>query len=429
MIIRCKSCGMNIRYDITLGKLHCDHCGSNYSPEEYPDDSATFDACSYTCQSCGAKLITADDTEATAFCSFCGSTSILTERMACIKKPDAILPFAITKEQCQEIYLKQARKTFLVPRWLKSDQCVNAFRPIYMPYWTYSVHATGHVEGKKTEQKRDGDYIETTVSPYVSDEIDQDVAFWSHDASKAFADDISEMIGFQHVEEKLLKPFHEGYLSGFYADMAEKAAESHKRIARSEVRARLTTYGTSFNGSVNVTQHKLNYLPVWFMSTQHRGKVTYAAINGYNGKLVADFPISSRGFFLLAGIAAVILSILLSLAVVLRPEPAFWCSAALTIAGLVLCKLESDKLRDVVEEAGLSKTHSGNYNLRIALSGVLCLIFALRLLSKDNITIYTTVLIYAAILSYNCLRVFQVHHQLAQRRPPQFDRKGSKYDA
>lgn len=485
MIIRCKSCGRNIQYDIALQKLHCGHCGSNFAPEDYPDESPTFTAASYICQSCGAKLISTEDTEATAFCSYCGSTSILTGRMEKIKKPDEILPFRITREECREIYLKQAKRSFLSPRWLRSTECTNSFRPIYMPYWSYRIDAQGHVAKYETSKEKDGSYLVETTTHYRSDDFDRSVGVWSHDASKAFADDISEMMAFHEVDEKEFKPFHEGYLSGFYADLADDTAQSHKRIAEDEMKARLGGSDRRFIGKISIKEHKLKYMPVWFMSTKNKNRITYAAVNGYTGKIVADFPISTLGFLAVAGVLAVILAALLSLVLVLRPEPAFWCAAGLTLIGLIFCSKEETRLHDMAMETGFSlskntyelggKTSLASifillamilcfvflfikpvltaivaiitfyicaavykteinipmytFSKQIFVSFVLCLLSGLLLMTRDNMVIYSTVLFNAFILSFNCIRVFRIHQHLATRRPPQFNRKGSKYDA
>ena len=429
MIIRCKSCGKNIQYDIALQKLHCGQCGSNFDPADYSDDSPTFDACTYTCQSCGAELISTEDTEATAFCSYCGSTSILTGRMEKIKKPDTILPFRITREKCREIYLNKTKETFMVPGWLRDEKCVNSFRAIYMPYWSYRIVASGHISKIETSQKRDGDYIIETTKDYRSDDIEKSVGTWSHDASKEFSDDISELMDFTHVSENAFKPFHEGYLSGFYADLADETARAHKDIAKDETRLRLG--GRNFRGSIDLQEHRLSYMPVWFMSARNKNRITYAAIDGYSGRIIADFPISTWKFLAMAAAAATILAIFLSLVLVLRPEPAFWCSAVLTLIGLIYCGKEETRLLNISEATGwpLYKQRSWSFSGRMIVSIVFCLLCALLLLTKNNLMIYGAVLCYAFVLCMNCICVFRIHQENACRRPPQFNRKGAMHDA
>ena len=75
-----------------------------------------------------------------------------------------------------------------------------------MPYWSYRIDAQGHVAKYETSKEKDGSYLVETTTHYRSDDFDRSVGVWSHDASKAFADDISEMMGFHEVEEIKLKP-------------------------------------------------------------------------------------------------------------------------------------------------------------------------------------------------------------------------------
>lgn len=492
MIIRCKSCGSNLRYDIAQGKLRCAYCGHCFDPEDFKDESPTFDAVMYTCQSCGAELITADDSEATAFCSYCGSTSILTGRLEKIRKPDKILPFKITKEKVREIYLKKAKETFLAPKWLKEESCIDSFRAIYMPYWTYNVHAKGQIDRTDIVSHRNGSWIETSETSYSTGEFDEDIAGWAHDASTAFADDISETIGFAEMNEKNYRPFCQGYLSGFYADMAEESQATYKEQAKKIAREKLESRAKGeFTGEITVTEGKLYYMPVWFMSMRHNGTLTYAAVNGYSGKIVADFPISTRGFLGIAGIAAAVISVLLSLILVLRPEPAFWIAFAIAAIGLLLCGKEEIKLREVTAALGKSPAlvitdtkgcmpiFGHGLRAMIAFAGVtaiiiafmegdwielpigmailgldvgllaismkrkqpvriavktlvsflacICCIYALT--TRNSLIIYCAALAMGLILSLNCLSAFRIHQTLARRRPPHFDRKGANDNA
>ena len=487
MIIKCKACGSNIRFDIASQKLHCDYCGNSYAPWDFEDEGDTFDAVTYTCRNCGAELITTDNTEATAYCSYCGSSSILTGRLEKLKKPDRILPFRITKEKCREIYLKQAKKTFLAPKWLKEESCVDGFRAIYMPYWTYTVHASGRIGEIVARSYRNGDYIVETTSKSSTEEFDTDVAGWSHDASTAFADDISETIGFDSVKESDMVPFHQGYLSGFYADMAEEAEQAHKEIAMSETRNRLehSIRGTrKFYGHLSVKNHKLNYMPVWFMSMRHGDSLTYAAVNGYTGKIVADFPVSTRGFFAIAGIAAAAVSVLLCMTLVLRPEPAFWLAMLVAAIGLIVCAKEELRLSEISDKIGntpcsvisvrskpvgvgliilavavlvvglwlpiegggfwillffglaliagivfVKRKQPLRFPVRTLLSFIACGACALLLRTRANVFIYPASVLVAGILSYNCLSAFRIHQAIARRRPPHFDREGDKTNA
>ena len=383
MIVRCKTCGNHIRYDIELGRLFCDYCGNSYVPEELPDESPTFDAVTYTCQSCGAQLITADDTEATAFCSFCGSASILTGRLNKIKKPDRILPFTVTKEQCRKIYLKKARNAFLAPAWLKQDSCVDSFRAIYMPYWMYTARAEGKIKKKETYVYQDGDYEVTRSYNYSTGWISETVASWMHDASIAFADDISESIGFDKIRETELQPFHQAFLSGFYADMADTGRITDRNTIQKAAKAKLgAVYNGQFSGTVSLSPKTLVYMPVWFMSARNGDTLTYAAVNGYTGQIVVDFPISTGGFFTVSAILAAVLAVLLNFMLVLRPELAFWFSVILAVFGIHECRKEEKRLNEIAELSGVPKApfYTVKKRLSTAAAGVIIVFCALTLL-------------------------------------------------
>lgn len=54
---------------------------------------------------CGGEILSTENA-ATGFCSFCGASTILDSRIAREKRPDYIVPFQITKEDCKKAYGK-----------------------------------------------------------------------------------------------------------------------------------------------------------------------------------------------------------------------------------------------------------------------------------------------------------------------------------
>ena len=115
---KCPQCGAALTYSGASGKLECASCGSSYDldaieamnmPEsggdihfDLPretfgaDDAGQVQA--YICESCGAELITEGTTTATQ-CPYCGSPTILPERIEGGVKPEKVVPFEMTKKQ------------------------------------------------------------------------------------------------------------------------------------------------------------------------------------------------------------------------------------------------------------------------------------------------------------------------------------------
>ena len=68
--------------------------------------------------------MTFDDTAVT-FCSYCGSQAMLESRMMKQNKPDYIIPFKVTKEQCITNYKKKLAKALFAPSYMKNDIVLN----------------------------------------------------------------------------------------------------------------------------------------------------------------------------------------------------------------------------------------------------------------------------------------------------------------
>ena len=102
-----------------------------------------------------------DENTAAAFCSFCGASTILSSRIAKEKRPEFIIPFSITKDDCKEAYRKLVKRALFIPKEYKSEKCIDGFRGIYMPYWSYDVKQSGPVKLNGQPEHRSGDYIIT----------------------------------------------------------------------------------------------------------------------------------------------------------------------------------------------------------------------------------------------------------------------------
>ena len=455
MVIKCKSCGGNVVYDIGSKRLVCKTCGNSFIIDEYETDTEkTFDARAYRCQDCGATLITLDDTVATASCSYCGSQSILSERLEKLKKPDKIVPFSITEDECRRAYLENAKDSFLTPSWIKKETTTDAFRPIYMPYWRYTVHAEVDQSTYKYSisiKRIEDTEITTTIKTPYARHANLNYIAETHDASKAFSDDISKCIGFNvnDVKNDREMDFHPAYLSGLYADMADDLAQEHEQMLLRREKALAGTghdpriSNRSFSGTTardtnnwvytkdptfEIVDKELIYYPVWFMSRRIGKKVIYAAVNGYNGKVVADHPISTVRFLALAGALAVLAFLLLSLVLVLRPEPAFWVTTLMSAAAVIGCNRFYKMLEERADGIGVS-LNTVPRPLLLMLSLFALIILVMLLSSRSNLVIYLAAALAGVVVIINCMIIFSISKKLSAHKPPQFREKGGEANA
>ena len=224
---KCPTCGAGLVFDPKSQQLLCLSCRNKYDPENVENmklDQArenvelaknSYEAVAYKCSHCGAELITTDET-ITTFCSFCRVGTMLDRKVVVKRKPDYVIPFSITKEECEQIYVKRIKKALLAPKSMIDTQEVNKIRGIYMPYWIYTFDKDGDVytKGQKYNH-RSGDYV--YYDDYsLSTEVKASCQGITHDATSNFWDRLSETIAPYSVSKK--KIFSPAYLSGFYAD-------------------------------------------------------------------------------------------------------------------------------------------------------------------------------------------------------------------
>ena len=226
----CKNCGGNVKYDIASGQLACEYCHSLFDPYAYEDKtsdaevSKDFDATIFTCPQCGGEIISTDNTAA-GFCSFCGASTVLYSRISKEHRPDYIIPFQKTKDDCKQAYSRLMAKAIFAPSELKDPKKIDSFRGIYMPYWTYYVTSNGSLNIPATKSQRRGDYI-ITDHFNLTGTLDSYYKGLSYDASSSFDDSISESLAPYDV--KGMKEFTPAYLSGFYGDTADVDSAVYK---------------------------------------------------------------------------------------------------------------------------------------------------------------------------------------------------------
>lgn len=116
----CPACGAPLAFNAQSGKMECASCGNAFDTEamevlstaenrekiSFENAAQNFEenesgVQAYACKNCGAELMTEDTTTA-ACCPYCGSPTVLPDRLAGGVKPEWIVPFKITCAQAQQ---------------------------------------------------------------------------------------------------------------------------------------------------------------------------------------------------------------------------------------------------------------------------------------------------------------------------------------
>ena len=253
-MLSCPNCGGNLKFDIPSQQLSCEHCHTLFDPYDFDgktsdaEESKTFDGdyevTIFTCPQCGGEILSTDNAAA-GFCSFCGASTILYSRISHEKRPNYIIPFQKTKEQCKEAYARRMKHSIFAPKELRDPSYIDSFRGIYMPYWAFYISQKGSLSlnGKKTSRR--GDYIITDHYALTGD-LDAYYKGLSYDASSSFDDNISEELAPYNL--KGMKAFTPAYLSGFYADTSDVDAKVYQGdaeyTASAETTGRIASDGT-----------------------------------------------------------------------------------------------------------------------------------------------------------------------------------------
>ncbi len=380
--MKCKSCGAEIKFNPDSQKLVCEHCGTSYSVDDLNDESTkanadfenTTNTKSYTCSNCGATLLTFDDTAVT-FCSYCGSSMVIEPQLYKGRKPDYIIPFKITKEECENIYRKYVNKFPFAPNYLKDNYTISKFRGIYMPYGMYSAehHGVQYNTGSKFSH-RSGDYC--YYDKYcIPVDIDASYDGIQFDLSSQFQDSFSQAIAPFDMSEAV--PFDDKYISGYYADRADVVEKTYANDVRETIKSIVANdlkeissfrkYGCSSPElTLKVTNEKIGYYPIYFLAIKSSNNtISYAVINGQNGKIAVEMPIDYKKYFIFSLLLAIPIFILLNykLELTLAPNSVATIALLWSVINLYIFRVQNTKIHNKYKRTD-DKGYWSNKNLK-----------------------------------------------------------------
>ena len=340
---KCPNCGAPLAFDAAAGKVKCENCGhesevgdlidaqkedgitEEFNWGNYKDSLSgerLEDVVVYQCQSCGAVIETDKNTVATT-CPYCDNNVVITDRVSGGLKPNAIIPFEITKKELPDILQRFYKDKKYLPKDFFSTRVIEKAQGVYVPFWLFDCKVAGNVAFNTTRSAAvtTAKEIITTTSHFLS-ERDGEMEFSNVpvDASVKMDNDLMDSLEPYYYSK--IKDFDGAYLAGFVADRFDSSPDDEisrvtERTVNSAVEAMRSTV-TGFE-TVNLRSNRLHLenanvkyalLPVYLFNCTYKGKKYRYAVNGQTGKVVADLPISQGKIFkhsaLVAGIVTVI---------------------------------------------------------------------------------------------------------------------------
>ena len=334
VVYQCPSCGAPLAYHAQSGKLKCSACGNDYELDalealnesgeqgniQFEMPSETFDGKeaaqmhAYVCQACGAELMTEETTTATE-CPYCGSPTILPEKIDGGVKPEMVIPFTVTKEQAQKLFEDYFKGKKLLPNvFLNTRNRITEMRKLYVPYWLFDCTAGGSAvyDAQKRRTCREGDWEVTYTDHYIVTRSGS--MTFEHipvDGSVKMDNQITESL--EPYDLSAAVPFAPAVLAGALADHADVDSTDCVERARERVENSMEqALRDTVNGYTSVTTRRKGFhteegkvtpvlMPVWLITTEKEGKTYTFAINGQTGKLTCDVPADAKKSWLWFG--------------------------------------------------------------------------------------------------------------------------------
>lgn len=296
MSVKCPGCAGNLLFSPSRQAMYCRMCGNTYAPEEVGSEdhaSPTYECNIYRCSSCGGE-IAVTGSEASSVCLFCGSPSLIFDRISERMRPDGVLPFQITRDQARENIEQHLKGGRFIPSAISNVKEDN-IRGIYLPYRVLSgeiydaaVISSTIGSGKNSRTVLEGmaGYAEFRNVPL--------------DASVSLNDEYGRKIEPFYYDD--VKDFDEDYLSGFYSDIQDATDDEMKSAATlrcdkmfcdkcKEIATGHDAKTYQSVPSVRLTDKGVYLLlPCWFYTFVYDGQPYTLLVNGQTGKTAGTIP-------------------------------------------------------------------------------------------------------------------------------------------
>lgn len=327
----CASCGHQMAYSPTSGKLFCEYCRTElaieseereapeyrYFPNEDRYDAPRWEEMgtrTLSCPSCGADTVMSAGT-VTASCPYCGShyvTELEEKEQKDSILPESLVPFRVSKQTANEAFASWAKGRWLAPRAFRSARHKSEMQGMYAPFFTFDanlttrysgfggrrriVHYTVRVNGKTQHRTR-------TVTDWYPISGTEQLSFDDMPCAATNKLDLSLFRGLGAYSMKTLNVYNPAYLAGFFAERYSVGLSEGFARVRPEMERRMAAHIEASRGydtyrnmhyahQYDNVRFKHFLLPLWLAHYRYRGKLYQFMVNGETGKVAGKAPLS-----------------------------------------------------------------------------------------------------------------------------------------
>jgi len=339
----CINCGGSLEFKPGTQNLTCPFCGTvNENPEITPPEiheelnyekaleklnsvTHTKQVQVVTCNACGGE-VTLEPGVTTADCDFCGSHIIAGGQSHTVMTPQYLLPFSIEKSTAVKSFREWIKRLKFAPNELKKQaRITEPAKGIYYPFWTFDADTETDYSGRRgihhTRKVTSTDSSgKTTTSTVVETKW-----YPARGKVRRLFDDIL-IPASRTLVKKLLQrlkiwdfknmvEYSDYYLSGFkgesYSIGLKEGLEDAKEIMTVQIRQDIrrdiggdVQQITSMNTRYRDITFKYILLPLWVVVYKFNKKYYQVLINGSNGEIKGERPVSILKILLLILIIA-----------------------------------------------------------------------------------------------------------------------------
>ena len=344
---KCQACGGYMQYSPAAENLKCLYCGHMTDLDktaavieendflywkDRADESAgdeLVEATEIKCRQCGANT-TLPPNVSGAKCAFCGTPLIMNE--ASVKrfwKPEYLLPFKVTDKVSGVNFGKWLANKWLAPNKLrKSAVQPDAFKGVYLPFWTYDANTFTEYAGERGVNRRvrytnsKGQTSERIVIDWYPKNGNVHVVF--DDVLVPASKTLPPSIAGRLTNWDLMNcvAYRKEFLAGFITEIYQRDFRVAIDDAKKKMEVAIDVKIRSDIGgdhqrikyksiSYNDVKFKHLLLPVWISAFKFKNKVYQFVVNGRTGQVVGNYPKSvAKIIMIIFAVIAVIVTLI-----------------------------------------------------------------------------------------------------------------------
>ena len=341
---KCPNCAATVEYDPNTLSMACPFCGYSRklpSPEESKEvEELDFESAklrqsldwgtskkSIVCKMCGAEAVY-DEAMTAGNCPFCGSTSVMpVDQDENIMAPGGVVPFEIDRKRAEEMFSRWLKGKIFAPSAAKKSCKAENFTGLYLPYWTYDSETTSAYSARLGYEKKnsEGKVVSVDWKPcrgVYEEFIDDETVYASKKTQNPHIKAVSAF------DFSKLRTYSPEFIAGFAAERYTVGLDEGWDLAKQQITPKLRRnignqirkkYRPDRVDSLKISTafdkitFKYILAPIWIANFQFNNKTYSLAVNGQNGKISGNAPVSPIKVIITIAIIIAIIAIFMYL--------------------------------------------------------------------------------------------------------------------